>query len=156
MPGQLDNSLTAERVQAYALAYAALGWPVFPVEAGGKAPVGRLAPHGVKDATTDPETSRRWFSGAAWNIGIACGGPAGFFVVDVDPRNGGDETLAGLEARHGALPDTLTQRTGGGGRHLLFKHSERVHRGTLGAGLDVKSTGGYIVAEPSRTVDSYA
>lgn len=151
----LGESLTADRVLASALAYAALGWPVLPVEPGGKAPAGRLAPRGVKDATTDLDILRRWFSGAAWNIGIACGSSSGFFVVDVDPRNGGDEALAALEAQHGALPGTLTQHTGGGGRHLLFNYSDKVRRGTLGSGLDVKSTGGYIVVEPSRTTGSY-
>lgn len=33
-----------------ALAYAASGRPVFPCEPGGKRPLGRLAPHGLKDA----------------------------------------------------------------------------------------------------------
>ena len=37
-------------------------------------------------------------------------------VLDVDPRNGGDRTLAELIAKHGQLPETIQQFTGGGGR----------------------------------------
>ena len=34
------------------------------------------------------------------------------FVVDVDPRHGGDKTLADLETKHGPLPETRKTRTG--------------------------------------------
>ncbi|HNB79238.1 MAG TPA: DUF3987 domain-containing protein [Rhodocyclaceae bacterium] len=156
MTAPSTHGLTAERVTEYARAYAALGWPVLPVEAGGKLPAGRLAPHGVKSATCDAARVDQWFGAELLNIGLACGKSAGFIVVDVDPRNGGDDTLAQIEARYGALPDTLTQRTGGGGRHLFFRWSERVRRGKLGAGVDIKKDGGYIVAEPSRTSGAYA
>lgn len=40
---------------AVALGYAGRGWPVFPCEPAGKRPAGALVPHGVKQATTDPE-----------------------------------------------------------------------------------------------------
>src|SRR5262245_53496866 len=56
-------------------------------------------------ASTSPETIRRWW--AFWktaNVGIATG--AGLLVLDVDPRHGGDATLAELERTHGLLPDT--------------------------------------------------
>jgi hypothetical protein len=39
---------------SWALAYAARGWHVLPLEPRGKAPLGRLVPRGMKDATTDP------------------------------------------------------------------------------------------------------
>lgn len=145
-----------------ALAYAAMGWPVFPLyeiadkrctcgracDSPGKHP--RTA-HGVKDASTDPGTVRAWW--AQWpdaNIGIATGRTSGFFAIDVDPRNGGDTD------RLGEIPDTVVQLTGGGGQHLLFRYPEqgRVRQGNnlLGPGLDVKSDGGYIVADPSNHI----
>jgi putative DNA primase/helicase len=75
---------------------------------------------------------------------------SGFDVLDVDPRHGGDESLAKLEAEHGKLPDTVEALTGGGGRHILFKHREGV-RSSAGhlPGLDVRGDGGYVVVAPS-------
>lgn len=130
--------------------YAArLGWRVFPLRVRGKEPLGKLAPHGVKDATSDQMTVlSSWTAEPNANIGLACGGS--FFVVDVDPRNYGDETLGALEAANGKLPTTVTSLTGGGGQHYFFQHPDgRKLAGTLGEGLDIKSTGGYIVAPPS-------
>lgn len=40
---------------AEALELAAVGWPIFPLAPRGKQPLGHLVPHGLKDATTDPE-----------------------------------------------------------------------------------------------------
>lgn len=139
----------------YALRYAELGWPVFPLS--GKAPDGRLAPRGFKDASRNPDVIRDWWRRAPnGNIGVPCGEASGFWVMDVDPRNGGDLTFEAIERAHGALPETLVQRTGGGGRHYLFTYDARVQRGKLGEGIDVKRDGGYIVVEPSTTQAAYA
>ncbi len=75
----------------------------------------------------------------------------GFDVLDVDPKNGGDESLAALVAQHGPLPATVEASTGGGGRHFLFRPDARVRcsAGRLGHGLDVRGRGGYVVAPPS-------
>ena len=115
-----------------------------------KHPMARLAPHGVKDATQDPKRVA-WFWTAApnANIGVATG--HGLAVLDIDPRHGGDQSIADLQRRHGRLPVTLTCRTGGGGRHLYFAADTDVENsvGALGPGLDVRGTGGYVVAPPS-------
>ena len=156
-----------------ALKYAALGWAVLPLygltngrcacgnaacRSPGKHPHRGLVPHGVHDASKDPARIRQWFArvpGA--NIGIATGAASGFVVLDVDPRNGSDDTLAELERQFGKLPDTATQLTGGGGYHYLFAYDGQRLR-SPGRGLDVKGDGGYIVAEPSVHVSggSYA
>jgi Bifunctional DNA primase/polymerase, N-terminal len=47
--------------------------------------------------------SRWWGLGGAWNIGVQTGAVSRIVVLDVDPRNGGDETLASLEHRYGEL-----------------------------------------------------
>jgi len=49
-------------------------------------------------------------------------GRPGWFlvVVDVDPRNGGDELLGHYEAQYGKLSETWTVLTGGGGQHYYL------------------------------------
>ncbi len=137
-----------------ALSYAAQMMPVFPLAPRGKLPAiskdhgGR----GLYDATTDVLTIERWwrqFPDA--NIGVPTGERVGFFVVDIDPRHGGEDSLAALEREHGPLPDTVHALTGGGGWHILFKHVAgiRNNAGRLGAGIDVRGDGGYVAMPPS-------
>ncbi|WP_151083310.1 bifunctional DNA primase/polymerase [Nocardioides cynanchi] len=86
------------------------------------------------------------------NLGVRTGKQSSCFVLDVDPRNGGDESLQRLLARHGDLPATYTVRSGGGGRHYYFRLPDfDVASGThlLGPGLDVKGEGSYVVAPGS-------
>lgn len=129
--------------------YVARGWPTFPCREKQKQP---LTQHGFKDATTDAEQIAEWWGcWPAANVAIATGPSSGLLVLDIDPRNSGNETLAELEAAHGALPPTIEAQTGGGGRHLFYRHPAGgdAIRAKLGAGLDVKRDGGYIIAPPS-------
>lgn len=149
-----------------ALSYAAGGWRVFPVHSPGvgdrrcscsnpqctNAAKHPRTPRGLKDATTDESQIRSWWQ--RWpsaNVGIATGADSGNVVLDVDPRHGGDESLAELEREHGALPATVEVHTGGGGRHLYFVYpGHKVsNRADLRPGLDVRGDGGYVVAPPS-------
>lgn len=82
--------------------------------------------------------------------------PSGRLVVlDVDPRHGGQETLAQLIGRELTL-DTLTVSTGGGGQHLYYRAPEgvtiRSSAGKLGPGLDVRAEGGYVLIPPSKHI----
>ena len=105
---------------AGALDYAKRGWAVLPVQANGKAPLGKLVPHGFLHATTNPKTLQQWWTiEPTANIGIRTGAISGLFVFDIDPRNGGNQSLSTLEARYGRLPETLQALIGGGGRSLL-------------------------------------
>jgi Bifunctional DNA primase/polymerase, N-terminal/Primase C terminal 1 (PriCT-1) len=74
-------------------------------------------------------------------------------VVDIDPRHEGNETLAERERDNGPLPDTWETLTGGGGRHLWFRHPgiARIPNsaGVIGPGIDVRGDGGFVVAPPS-------
>lgn len=156
---------------AAALRYAELGWAVLPLyglasgrctcgaadcRSPGKHPHRDLVPHGVHDASRDPARITEWFARVPnANLGIATGE---FVALDVDPRNGGDDTLIRLEKQHGKLPDTACQLTGGGGFHFLFILPPGTRPHSPGRGVDVKGAGGYIVAEPSTHVSggSYA
>jgi hypothetical protein len=141
------------RLARAAVAYVTqLGWPVFPLAARGKLPMipKNQGGNGHLDATTDIEQVKEWWT--RWphaNIGIAADARSGLLVVDIDPRNGGDEELAALEAKHGRLPDTIEALTGGGGRHLIYERpADLKFRAKLADGIDIKSDG-YIVAPPS-------
>lgn len=149
-----------------ALAYAKQGWHVHPLhwvrdkacscgrdcQHPGKHP---LTTHGFKDGTTDPLKIHEWWT--KWpqaNIGVATGASR-LVVVDVDPRNNGDEELEGLLAKHGALPDTRLSLTGGGGFHYVFNVPFGLvpPRSWVAAqGVEIKADGGYIVAPPSTHV----
>src|SRR4051794_8544312 len=106
--------------------------------------------HGLSDATIDPDQVRKWWT--RWpdaNIGILTGSKAQLLAVDVDPRNGGNESLEDLVAQHGRFPDTAEQISGGGGRHFIFRYPGGSVPKKLAPGIDLKGDGGYIVAAPS-------
>jgi bifunctional DNA primase/polymerase-like protein/AAA domain-containing protein/primase-like protein len=144
-----------------ALTYATRGWCVLPlhsVDDGGVCGCGRSdcaspgkhprTQHGQSDATDDANQIREWW--ALWpnaNVGVVCR-PSGIVVLDVDPRNGGDQTLGALIEERGALPATLIADTGGGGQHYVFQHPGSKLPGHLGRGIDIKDDG-YIVVAPS-------
>jgi putative DNA primase/helicase len=151
-----------------ALAYAALGWLVFPCQcirvgacscgatckSPGKHPMTR---NGLKDATTDLGQIRAWWEKEPdANIGIRTGPESNLWVLDLDGE-AGIEALAKWEAENGSLPATPTVRTGGGGRHLYFAYPEggEIKNRTRVAGLkiDVRGDGGYVIAPPSNHTD---
>src|SRR3974377_404925 len=77
------------------------------------------------------------------------GSVSGVWILDVDGEDG-EATLRGLQARLGALPRTREVITGGG-RHLWFRDTGPIPSTTrrIGAGLDTKGDGGYVIAPPS-------
>jgi hypothetical protein len=116
---------------------------VFPCKPRAKEP---LTEHGFKDATTDQKRITAWWQ--KWpdaNIAMPTGAASGLLAVDIDPRNGGDKALDELQAEHGRLPDTAEQITGGGGRHIIFRHPGVPVPKALAPGIDLKGDGGYIV-----------
>jgi len=128
-----------------ALNYARRGWPVHPLRPFEKIPA---TTHGCKDATTDQTRIRAWWrENPDYNIGLRTG--VCWFALDVDSGKHADaaEWLESAE-----LPDTITQVTGTGGRHFLFKLPDfQVGNSASKAGshIDIRGEGGYIVAAPS-------
>jgi hypothetical protein len=152
---------------AAAARYAALRWPVLPLhtpEHEGPCSCGRAGcskpgkhprtRHGLRDASTDPAQIQAWW--ATWpnaNVGVIT---RDLVVVDVDGTHG-RQALAALQRAHGPLPPTLTALTGRG-MHLYFRagaHRIPTSAGRLGAGLDVRGRGGYVVAPPSLHADGH-
>jgi hypothetical protein len=142
-----------------------LDWSVFPLHSihngqctCGKKECKNIGKHprtinGLKDATTDTSIIKKWWN--QWsnsNIGIPTGQINGFIAVDIDPRHGGNESLDELISIYGELPETVVAITGGGGRHILFKHPKRLVGNKTGIlpGIDIKGDGGYIIVSPSN------
>lgn len=97
-------------------------------------------------------SSDRNYIGQTWteypdaNIGIKTGGR--LVVLDMDPRNGGEESLAKLERKIGPLP-APTVLTGGGGKHWYFIVEQPISTRKLLPGLDLRGEGAQVVAPPS-------
>ena len=142
-----------------ALAYAARGWRVVPIIPGQKRPpLGQW----TEVATSDATKITAWWGDryADHGVGIVCGWTADrsscLFVLDVDEGHqdgvSGGDTLAELEAAHGALPATMEVVTGNGGRHLYFTADVEIRNDAgrrLGPGLDVRGEGGQVLAPPT-------
>lgn len=134
---------------AAALRYAAMGLIPVPIEPGKKKP---WLPDWPNRASTDEATIRGW-----WNkkpdsgVGILTGPRGGVFLLDIDPRHGGDETLDLLLIEHGAMPDTWQATTGSGGSHYVFRYPDFAVKTCAGLfpGIDIRGEGGQFVAEPT-------
>jgi hypothetical protein len=133
-----------------ALQYAGYHWSVIPMRAHDKRPLIKWQKYQLQRASTDEITD--WYQ--HWpeaNVGIVTGVISGLVVLDIDPRHGGDNSLSQWEIEHGPLPHTVEARTGGGGRHIYFRHPGGVihNRAGLAPGIDLRGDGGCVVAPPS-------
>jgi hypothetical protein len=133
-----------------ALGLAARGFEVFPITAGAKSPP--LVREWQHVATSDVVQVGAWWT--QWpdaNVGIHCDG---LVVIDVDPKSGGNESLAALEQEI-QLEATYEVATPSGGTHIYYRlpPAVTVRNGVsvLGAGLDIRTTAGYVLGAGSRT-----
>ena len=124
-----------------AVEYRRLGWSPIPIKERSKEPnLLELRPYLTRKATKEELDAWRW-SG----VGIVTGPVSGVLVLDVDGPEGE------MELQKRGHPVTPMVRTPGGGLHLYFKHPDHhVRTGIrVAPGLDVKASGGYVVAPPS-------
>jgi len=114
----------------------------------GKHPHAKTSPNGVNSATLDKTVLReRVRLNAHGNWAIACGHPlpgGGYLgIIDMDPRNGGEESIAQIQGIRGELPETVTQLTGGGGYHKLFRFKNPPKSCGPAPGVEVLGVGKY-------------
>ncbi|MFD1674284.1 bifunctional DNA primase/polymerase [Alicyclobacillus fodiniaquatilis] len=111
-----------------------------------------------EQATADMVQHAKWLK--QWpdtNWALACGQESGVWVLDVDEKNGGYESLARLESEIGELPATVRVKTGGGGLHIYFAWptdgtiiTNAVNLKGDYPGLDVRGYRGYVVIPPGK------
>ena len=166
VPANTESS--ANPLLAAALRYAGRGLKVIPLHevtpsgacscagkdkcSAGKHP---RTQHGLKDATTDPVLISKWwkFSPNA-NVGVVTGPESGVLMIGPDGPQGITD-LDALATLNGGLPPTAHAKSGSGGQHYYFRWptdarkfgNKQNHRGTK---IDVRGSGGYFVAPPSR------
>jgi putative DNA primase/helicase len=127
--------------KAAAADYRRGGWCPIPIKKRSKqTALGQLAPYLNRRATNEELAAWAWPG-----VGIVTGPVSGVLVLDVDGPEGEEELR-----KHGH-PVTPMVRTANGGLHLYFKHPEQhVRTGIrVAPGLDVKASGGYVVAPPT-------
>ncbi len=162
----MSNPTTSLAPLELAQHYTEQGWPVFPCRShaeehvdqhgeiimlGEKTP---LTTNGFKAATRFARILDRWWTD--WPdaaVGVPTGSPTGFFALDIDNKPGGANGflwLDEMQAEHGPLPSTARVISPNGGMHIYFKYVVGTrNRGALGAGVDIRSEGGYVVAAGS-------
>lgn len=130
-----------------ALAWAARGFPVFPLVPNGKEPVFEGSWHEM--STTDDTTIRGYWSDPVlktildYNVGVDC---TGRVVIDLDVK----ASKTGIEDYRSICDewDTLTVRTPSGGYHLYFNGEDSANA-PLTKSIDIRSHHGYVVAPGS-------
>lgn len=147
----------AARNRQSAYACAALGWVIVPWRAhleGGK--VQKIP---TRRGWTQAGALRGQSEVAEWWVnspndipGVVTGAESGVWVLDVDPRNGGSDSLARLDSV-GALGQTFRVTTPQGGWHFYFTWPPGWGADAIGsrplegyAGLDIKGAGGFAAA----------
>ncbi|MEJ7872120.1 MAG: phage/plasmid primase, P4 family [Rubrobacteraceae bacterium] len=124
-----------------AAGYSRRDWCPIPIKKASKqTALAQLAPYLNRPATAEERASWSWPG-----VGIVTGQFSGVLVLDVDGLEGEAELQ-----KHGH-PATPMVRTAGGGLHLYFKHPDHAVKTGIrvAPGLDVKASGGYVVAPPS-------
>jgi Bifunctional DNA primase/polymerase, N-terminal len=133
----------------HALALVRQGIRVFPCKNAPNDPDQHktpFTPHGFKDATTDVDLVREYWS--RWPDALI-GAPTGarFVVVDVDLQHRDAQDWYG----RANLPDTRIHVTWSGGRHLLFKPHDDIKctTGKIWGHVDTRGAGGYVIWWPA-------
>ncbi len=94
---------------------------------------------------TEDDLQKWWQRWPTANIGAVMGG--GIVGIDIDPRNGGRETLEKLDLKR---PDTAVSITGGAGEHWFFRtNGKAVAARVLGPGVELHGTNTTLVLPPS-------
>lgn len=128
-------------------------WTALPLPKHAKhPPPSGFTGHGAR--RPDPLDIDGWKHDKAYEFGnVALRMSKNVIGIDLDVYNGGDKTLAELEARLGPLPKTWSSTSKDDGSRIMYFRVEpgKRWRGDLGAGIDIiQHTHRYAVAPPSK------
>lgn len=157
----LERSLGLAAEKLASLGYAVL--PVHGIDGQGMCACGSvdcaspgkhpIPSNGHKAATTDLDQVHAWWNQFPLaNVGLATGDASGCWALDVDLRDGGITNFE--QFRSGRPCPAVEQKTGSGGRHLIFALDDQAgeirNRVNVLPGVDVRGEGGYIIVAPSN------
>ena len=144
-------NLTSTSIIAYLEAYAKKGYLLLTCKEKGKTPLNQPDAHnGCKSASNNLEVIKNWWKRTPnANVGIATGEKSNIWVLDIDQKDKGLDTLKELETEHGEII-TRKIRTGGGGVHFYFSYQPGFKNNvSILPGVDIRTDGGYVIAPPS-------
>ena len=147
--------MSQDLYKGWALYYASLGWHVFPLKPGTKHPG---CEHGSSEATADVAQIERWWTASPMSgIGMRPA-PSKLYVLDMDPRNGGEKAFDELQEKHGMLLSPVMAQSGrGSGFHQYYRAADPTvkYQGNPDGlrGLDGKHNG-FVVLPPSIHPDT--
>lgn len=99
----------------------------------------------------DLETFKEYANGQTTGAAFQCGADNGVYCLDVDPRNGGLDSLKLFEEKFGHLPRTVIVETGGGGLHFYFHHAELLgKKQSIFPGIDFQGTSSLAIIAGSK------
>jgi len=134
-----------DRILKAALKYRELGYSVIPVKASDKKPYVKWTQFQTRKPNTDE--IKQWLQ--KWpeaNVAIVTGEISGLTVVDIDSDEGKD-------AVEEYLPDNLITPSADTprGKHLYFQFTPGIpNKAKIITDCDTRTTGGYIIAPPSK------
>lgn len=128
--------------------YLSRGWHILPIVRGEKIPaVKEVATYRERQPTT--QELQLWFTFQNSGVGVITGTPSGLVVVDIDKPELFDKYIK-------LYPTDLIAKTPRGGYHLYYQYTDSditINSGLLEPGVDVRGTGGYVVAPPTTISD---
>lgn len=131
-----------------ALEYAAEGLYVFPIVSNGKIP---YFSSWQERSTINPQTIQTWARQyPSCNWAMDCG-KSGLCVLDIDTKPDKDG-LRTLQSQNLTPTPSYRIQTPSGGYHYYYSGSTPSANGKLGPGIDIKSTGGYVLI-PGSTIN---
>jgi hypothetical protein len=141
-------------VSDWGLLYSRAGFRCFPVKAGAKSPIYK---NWLADATLEPKMVRQYFpEGTDRNLGLVCGESFDAWDIEVEHLDRFSKWL--YDGKH-VLPDAPIASSGRGGTHILtvptgVDGSRNLYLDGTHIG-ELKSRGGFILACPSETEQTY-
>ncbi len=130
--------------------YVDRGLHIIPISRDSKVPPKGVSVVSLRDRLPTPEEMHEWFEVRDYNVALVTGGRNGLLAVDFDLYKEEDE--------HGPLHKLAAETRSGmwaksanGGWHYFFKSPpiDAGNRQKVIKGMDIRSTGGYILVEPS-------